>query len=331
MHARDINGKLSDQPDNGRRATFQALVGCQSRWLAVCGVISHNPPRDAMMRKRDLAGTRCAVAVLLANVLPSGQFNFRQTVSLACPRLQGMSVMAAINSSQTKRPVVDEIDDWDGDATCSTAWSTAGWPVIVAVSIWAAIGAPGCVDEPTAVTDPPQPVADLSVAPNAIPSAAVTEASTETLRIADWQTVQSEIRERPTRLVVVDIWTTTCLTCVEEFPKFVELAQEFPPSEVTFVTLCCDYDGLPEKPPEHYRPKVMDFLEKQQAVTVNYLLSTSFLDFLDIIGLSSTPAVLVYGADGRLLRRFDNDLATSAADEFHLSDVRTFVLDHLSR
>ena len=164
-------------------------------------------------------------------------------------------------------------------------------------------------------------VADEARAEEAPPSPAAPR-----FEVASWTDVQQIVTKERGKIVVVDIWTTTCETCVQELPRFTALREKYKPGDVTLVTLNCDYDGIADKPPAYYRPKVESVLRESKAGRVrNLMLNISFLDFLETIDLSSTPAVLVYGRDGKLVRRFDNDQAKSADDEFGLSDVTKLV------
>jgi len=146
------------------------------------------------------------------------------------------------------------------------------------------------------------------------------------VRIAGWDAVQKSVAAHKGKVVVVDIWTTTCGTCRDEFPKFVALRRDFPKEKVACLAIACDYDGIAEKPPEFYRERVTKFLTEQKASGIDHvLLDVAFVDFLEKLELSSTPAVLVYGPDGKLAKRFDNDDAKRAEDEFTMTDVRKLV------
>lgn len=145
------------------------------------------------------------------------------------------------------------------------------------------------------------------------------------LRIVDWKAVEKLVASRKGKVVVVDIWTTTCGTCLEEFPKVVALQKKYGRKRLACISVACDYDGIKGKPPKHYVPGVIKFLKQQNATFDNLLLTVPFIDFLDQIELSSTPALLVYGRDGKLVKRFDNDNAEKIADEFTFDDVESLV------
>lgn len=146
-----------------------------------------------------------------------------------------------------------------------------------------------------------------------------------TLKVRSWKGVQKRVGRHEGKVVLVNVWTTTCLACIEEFPNFVALGEKYPREKLALVSLNCDYDGIEGKPPSVYREKVLKFLREQQATFDNVMLNVSFLDFLEQIDLSSTPAILVYGPDGKLVKRFDNDDAFKIEDEYTLEDVKQLI------
>jgi len=146
-----------------------------------------------------------------------------------------------------------------------------------------------------------------------------------TVQVRDWQGVQELIRRHRGRVVVLDIWTTTCETCIEEFPRFAQLQETYGTDRLACISINCDYDGIAGKPPAYYRDDVLRFLKKSRATFQNVMLKIPFIDFLDQIELASTPAVLVYGRDGKLVRRFDNDSSTSESDDFTMQQIHTLI------
>lgn len=144
----------------------------------------------------------------------------------------------------------------------------------------------------------------------------------------DWRRVEKLVAGHPGKFVVVDVWTTTCGICVEEFPKFAALQKEFG-DRVALIGVNCDYDGIESKPPAYYEPKVRDFLQSHNARFQNVLLNVSFIDVLEQLQLNSTPGVYVYGKDGKLLKRFDNDNALKVEDEFTIEDVSAYLKERM--
>lgn len=143
--------------------------------------------------------------------------------------------------------------------------------------------------------------------------------------IRDWKGVEELVKAHRGKVVVVDIWTTTCLACIEEFPEFVALERQFGRDKIALISLNCDYDGIEGKPPQYYRKQVLAFLQRQKARFDNVMLNIPLLDFLEQIDLASTPAVLVYDQQGKLVKRFDNDDIKKAEEEFTMRDVKRLV------
>lgn len=166
------------------------------------------------------------------------------------------------------------------------------------------------------------------------PSASASEkkAAPVSLPAASWDDVQKRVAAHRGKVVLVDVWTTTCGTCREELPKLMTLVDSLPADRVVCIAVACDYDGIPEKPPEFYRPKVAAFLaEHKSQRTEHILLSIPFIDFLEQRELKSTPAVYLYGPDGKLVKRFDNDDAKRVEDEFTLAQVKQAIADQLKK
>ncbi len=106
---------------------------------------------------------------------------------------------------------------------------------------------------------------------------------------------------------------------------FVRLDDRLRGRGLTCVSLNCDYDGVPDKPPQHYAPRVLEFLNDKQSRCTNILLGDPLIDFLDAAEIDSTPTYLLYGRDGRLLRRFDG-----SQEEFTFAEVAQAVESAIS-
>jgi thiol-disulfide isomerase/thioredoxin len=108
---------------------------------------------------------------------------------------------------------------------------------------------------------------------------------------------QQELAALEGRIVVVDMWATWCVPCVERFPKMVELYHQYSPRGVTFVSMSLD-----DREDAEAIAFAREFLGKQKAVFANYLMDeivTEGFVKLDLLGI---PAVFVYAPDGE--RRF---------------------------
>jgi thiol-disulfide isomerase/thioredoxin len=96
------------------------------------------------------------------------------------------------------------------------------------------------------------------------------------------------------KLVVVDVWATWCLPCLERFPHIVELNRRYRDRGVTVVSMSVD-DRDDKKAAQMAR----QFLVKQNARFRNYLMDEPILDAFEKLGVQGIPAVFIYDRTGR--------------------------------
>jgi thiol-disulfide isomerase/thioredoxin len=146
------------------------------------------------------------------------------------------------------------------------------------------------------------------------------------LETASWEeTLKLVAAHKGKKIVVLDAWSTSCQPCMKEFPNLVKLHQKYGDNRVACMSLSCDYQGIKTKPPEFYRERVVKFLEKQGATFQNLLASEPAEDLYEKMELASIPAVFVFGLDGKLVKRFDNEQAKTEEDNFTYEDVNKLV------
>ena len=80
-------------------------------------------------------------------------------------------------------------------------------------------------------------VADSAVAKSTEPIAPEVSAD-----IKSWKEVQEWVASQQGKVVVLDIWSNSCLECVREFPHFVQLHNELQP-QVACASLNVDHYG----------------------------------------------------------------------------------------
>lgn len=149
------------------------------------------------------------------------------------------------------------------------------------------------------------------------------------LVVASWDEVQQMVAAHKGKVVVLDLWSTWCLPCMREFPHLVEIHEEFP-GEVACISVSLNYIGLEDEGPEEMREQVMPFLTAKKAFFENVISSDPDNVVLERLSLASIPAVMVYGRNGKLLRRFDNDQGLYGEGFTYLDHVRPLVQDALS-
>ncbi|MEZ6088095.1 MAG: thioredoxin domain-containing protein [Pirellulaceae bacterium] len=77
------------------------------------------------------------------------------------------------------------------------------------------------------------------------------------LTLANWEQIEAEIQasDKP---VVVDIWSTSCLPCMKEFPGLVKIHNELG-DKVRCISVNIDYIGLKSSLRKAYATRCMNF------------------------------------------------------------------------
>ena len=114
---------------------------------------------------------------------------------------------------------------------------------------------------------------------------------------AEWRDV---LESRRGSFVAVSVWATWCKECVEGFPGFVELQPRYRERGVEFLTLSLDDAG-----PSKNVGEVESFLRLQSTGMPNFLLLEPLSDSLDMLDITSLPAVLIYRPDGGVAYRLE--------------------------
>ena len=132
-----------------------------------------------------------------------------------------------------------------------------------------------------------------------------------------WQETKELLATQRGKVVVLDVWSTACEPCLREFPKLVELQNEWP-DDVVCVGVNCDFAGVRRKPPEFYLDRVMNVLNTHAAHILNVMCSDPADELFQALKIDSIPAVFVYDRDGNLAGTFDN--RTNESAEFTYED-----------
>jgi hypothetical protein len=106
---------------------------------------------------------------------------------------------------------------------------------------------------------------------------------------------------------------------MREFPNLVAL-QRAHPKDVACISFNLDFSGAADETPESCREKVHEFLDQQRAVFPNLISRDPADEVFQRLDLGSIPAVLVYGRDGELVKRFDNDEGLYGEEGFTYRD-----------
>ncbi|MGB6852929.1 MAG: TlpA disulfide reductase family protein [Thermoanaerobaculia bacterium] len=133
---------------------------------------------------------------------------------------------------------------------------------------------------------------------------------------------QQELASLEGGIVVVDMWATWCVPCVERFPKMVELYHEYSSRGVTFVSMCLDDRGDTEAVAYAH-----EFLGKQKATFANYLMDEMVTEGFVKLDLLGIPAVYVYAPDGERRYRLTAD---DPYNQFTDEDVESAIQELLA-
>ena len=149
-------------------------------------------------------------------------------------------------------------------------------------------------------------------------------AANVTLDVKNWDETLALVAQHKGKVVVLDVWSTSCDPCMVEFPHLVELHKQHG-DKLVCMSASCDYAGIKSKPPETFRDHVLEFLTKKEATFQNVLLNVESDVLFEKIELASIPAVYVFGTDGKVAKRFDNDNAKPGGDFTYTKDIVPFV------
>jgi thiol-disulfide isomerase/thioredoxin len=113
----------------------------------------------------------------------------------------------------------------------------------------------------------------------------------------DWDGVLAMIEAHQGKVVVVDLWSLSCPPCLEEFPNLVALSRQYP-DDVACISVATDYQGLERRPLTFYEPKVLEFLQENDAQFENVLCITPKADFFERLQIASEPTIFVFNQSG---------------------------------
>jgi len=119
------------------------------------------------------------------------------------------------------------------------------------------------------------------------------------IRFEQWKQELASLRGR---VVVVDVWATWCVPCLERFPHVVDLDRRYRNRGVTVVSLSVDNRDDPQAVEEARR-----FLRRQNAAFPNYLMDENILEAFEKLDLLTIPAVWIYDRSGRLRHDLNGD------------------------
>ena len=114
------------------------------------------------------------------------------------------------------------------------------------------------------------------------------------LRPVTFEEWQHDLAALRGNIVVVDLWATWCVPCIERFPHMVQLYNRYKDHGVTFVSLSVD-----DREDKQALETARKFLRGQNATFRNYLMNENINQSFAKLDIEGVPDVFVYDPAGR--------------------------------
>ena len=161
-------------------------------------------------------------------------------------------------------------------------------------------------------------LASLLVSLLVVPATASEDAASSTpmqvIQLSDWPAI---VEASKPDVLVVDIWASWCISCIERFPEMVTMAERYEGQGVSFVTL-----NLDDPKDDEGISWSNDFLARIGADFPNYHLNENLTKSFEVLDLMAIPVVLIYDSSGNERYRLTND---NPNDQFTKADIEEAV------
>ena len=147
-----------------------------------------------------------------------------------------------------------------------------------------------------------------------LPPASAADTDMKVIRLADWPNVVAGARPD---VLVVDIWASWCISCIERFPEMVTMAERYTGRGVSFLTL-----NLDDPKDTEGIAWANDFLARIGADFPHYHLQENLTESFEALDLLAIPVVLIYDGHGVVRYRLTND---NPNDQFDKADIEAAV------
>jgi len=123
-----------------------------------------------------------------------------------------------------------------------------------------------------------------------------TSSNVRSLERIDTRGIGTMIKQHRGKVLVVNIWATWCVPCVEEFPDLVRLANDLQSHDVRVIGISID-------DPEDSTSKVVPFLKRHSVPFENFLKAAGndeeFINAFSKKWSGAVPATFLYDASGK--------------------------------
>lgn len=125
------------------------------------------------------------------------------------------------------------------------------------------------------------------------------EIAFEAVTFESWE---AKLASYPPDIVVVDLWASWCVSCLERFPHMVAMWHEFRDRGVRFVSL-----NLDDYEDEQALADAKQLLRRFGAEFENYYMDENLMQAFARLDLIGIPAVFIYDRGGREVVRLTGD------------------------
>ncbi len=139
-----------------------------------------------------------------------------------------------------------------------------------------------------------------------------------------WKQFQKRLAEKKDiKYTMVDVWSTVCGPCKENFPHVLEMHKKYGKKGLAVISLSLD------DPTDQAAVAAAEkFLKAQKSQVTNVLLDEAEGAGYEKLKTNTIPAVFVYGPDGKEVKRFTMD---DTRNPFTYDDVEKAVGDLLDK
>jgi thiol-disulfide isomerase/thioredoxin len=142
----------------------------------------------------------------------------------------------------------------------------------------------------------------LTSEPRAADEPAGNAVKLESLTFDAFKSRISRPKDKGHKYTLVDVWSTTCGPCMENFPHLVAMSHKYADRGLQTVSLSLD-DTTDVKAVETART----FLREQKATFLNVLLDEDFGVGFDKLDINTIPAVFVFDPEGKVVKKYTMD------------------------
>jgi thiol-disulfide isomerase/thioredoxin len=135
------------------------------------------------------------------------------------------------------------------------------------------------------------------------------------VRLVKYAELAKTVRQHAGKVLVVDIWSSTCIPCKKNFPHLVAMSQKYASSGLVAIAVNVDADAQKKETQE----EVNQFLRAQKATFTNLLLDEPEAFWAEKLGVQSLPCVFVFSREGKW-RKFTGDQARPEDIEKQVAD-----------